>query len=140
MVHRRFENISLIPLNAGIFKRGAAVTIPGLGIITGNAGIKNHDLLRHEFGHILQFRKWGFLFYWFRIAPDSVLSARKAIKSKTYNHMDCWTEWSANLLSYQYFNKPSDWNFTRFPIGPPAGVVTSLPEFLRKEINGTEQA
>lgn len=140
MGYKRFENIRLIPFNAGVFKKGAAMTVPGLGIIAGNAGIENHDLLRHEFGHILQLRKWGFLFYWFRIAPNSVLSAHKANKIKTYNHMDCWTEWSANLLSYHYFNKPSDWDFTRFPIEPPAGNVASLPGFLRKEISGSDQA
>jgi hypothetical protein len=140
MGYKKFESISLIPINAGVFKKGAAVAIPGLGIIAGNAGIENRDLLRHEFGHILQFRKWGFIFYWLRIAPESVLSARKAMKIKTYNHMDCWTEWSANLLSYHYFKNPSDWNFTRFPIEPPAGNVASLPELLRKEINGSEKA
>jgi len=133
MGYKKFESISLIPFNAGVFKKGAAVTIPGLGIIAGNAGIGNRDLLRHEFGHILQFRKWGFFFYWLRIAPDSLSSARKANKIKTYNHMDCWTEWSANLLSYQYFKKPSDWNFTRFPIAPPAEKFASLPGYFKQK-------
>ena len=72
---RKFEGINLIRLNAGNFRRGAAVTLPGIGIISGNDGLKQPDLLRHEFGHMLQYRKWGFFFYWTRIAPK-VLSVQ----------------------------------------------------------------
>lgn len=116
---RKFEGINLICINAGNFRRGAAVALPGIGIISGKESLKQPDLLRHEFGHMLQFREWGFFFYWTRIGPASLLSARKAIKEKTHIHMHCWTEWSANRLSYHYFNKPDDWDMVNYPVNPP---------------------
>ncbi len=132
---KKFEGIKLIPINAGHLRHGAAVTIPGIGIISGKTGIKQRDLLRHEFGHILQFREWGFIFYWFRIAPASLLSARKANKTIFYKHMGCWTEWSANLLSYHYFKEPLDWDFVRYPIQTTAEDINALPKYLRHKIN-----
>ncbi|MFH1119454.1 MAG: hypothetical protein V1775_06490 [Bacteroidota bacterium] len=128
----KFEGIRLISINAGYFNRGAAVTIPGLGIITGSKSRQCRALISHEFGHILQYRRWGFIFYWTRIAPASLLSARKANKTNTYNHMDCWTEWSANLLSYRYFGKPENWDLQKYPVSPPGKDTSGLPEYIRQ--------
>jgi len=30
--------------------------------------------------------------------------------------MHTWTEWSANKLSFDYFNKPADRDFNSYPI------------------------
>lgn len=139
MIHGRFEGIHLISINAGNFRRGAAVTIPGLGIITGDSGVEDTDLLRHEFGHIVQYRKWGFVFYWTKIAPVSLRSARRANIDKSYRHMDCWTEWSANLLSYHYFNSPGDWDFINYPLKPPSGNPDLIPERVNRYLKSYVQ-
>ena len=131
----RFEGVRLIPLNSGIFLRGAAVALPGIGIVAGENGLQSSALIRHEFGHILQFRNWGFFFFWTRIAPASLWSARKANRENSYNHMHCWTEWSANQLSYTYFGKPADWDFERYPISSPSGKATIYPRKLGALIN-----
>ena len=131
----RFEGVRLLPLNVGLFSRGAAVTLPGIGIVAAEKGLKATDLLRHEFGHILQFRKWGFFFFWTCIAPASLWSARKANRDNSHNHMHCWTEWSANCLSYHYFGKPADWDFKHYPIGPPSGTDNNFPRKLSEILN-----
>ncbi len=131
----RFQGVRLICLNAGDLRKGAAVALPGIGIITGKSNLQNVNLLRHEFGHFLQYRSMGFLFYWGRIAPLSLRSALKARKKRDYNHMSCWTEWSANLLSYNYFKKPADWDVENYPLKPPSNDVSSLPEPLKRELD-----
>lgn len=118
MKKKSFYNIRIFTLGFGAFKRGAAMTIPGVGIFVGKQGYDNKALLMHEYGHILQYRMWGFWFYWFRIAPVSLKSAYLASK-KGIIHQHSWTEWSANRLSYFYFNQPADWNQRFFPIEPP---------------------
>ena len=45
------------------------------------------------------------------------------------NYNETWSEWSANLLSYQYFNQPKNWDFTDYPIWVPSGQ--SFPRFLQ---------
>lgn len=139
MFHGRFEGVCLISINAGIFRKGAAVTIPGVGIIAGDAGIRNPDLLRHEFGHILQYRKWGFVFYWTKIAPVSLKSARKANRDRYYRHMDCWTEWSANRLSCFYFNSPGDWDLINYPFNPPPNSPAGFPERVNRYLKSKKQ-
>ncbi|NLO71592.1 MAG: hypothetical protein GX102_11765 [Porphyromonadaceae bacterium] len=124
----RFEGVRVFKLPFKRFKNGAAMTIPGIGIFVGRGWESNLGLLRHEFGHILQYRKWGFLLFWRQIAPDSLKSAWKAEKS-ILNHMETWTEWSANKLSFDYFNQPDNWNFFQFPIKPPIGSLTGKPKF-----------
>lgn len=44
--------------------------------------------------------------------------------------MDTWCEWSANRLSYQYFNKPSDWNMRDYPIWYEKIRADNLPPFV----------
>lgn len=100
-----FEGVRVYSVNFGFFRHGAAVTIPGIGIITGSKFAHDEGLLKHEFGHILQYRKWGFLFYWFRIAPVSLLSALKSRINPKFNHMHTWTERSANYLAWRYFDR-----------------------------------
>lgn len=98
-------------------KRRCALTLPGIGILCSPSLVDNIPLLRHEFGHILQRRYFGWWFFWFRVAPVSLWSAfRSACRfGKPFNHADTWTEWSANRLSFAYFKRPSDWPEWRFP-------------------------
>lgn len=132
MSFRKFEDVKLICMNIWKFRQGAAVTLPGFGIITGNAASFDQGLLKHEFGHILQYRQCGFFFYWFRIAPVSFLSARRAGKEIHYNHMHCWTEWTANLISFHYFNSPEDWDHQHYPIKPSGSRISNPPHFMLK--------
>ena len=113
-----FENVRVITINNKRFNRGAAVTIPGIGIFIGYSHRNNIDILRHEFGHMLQIQQKGFLYFWFKIAPTSLRSAFLSSKKEGHDHMQTWTEWNANKLSYEYFDKPQDWNFKNFPIEP----------------------
>ena len=76
------------------------------------------DLLRHEYGHILQRKQKRFLFFWFKVAPASLKSAMQTDRDKSKAHMHTWTEWSANKLSFEHFNRPTDWNFSDYPITP----------------------
>jgi hypothetical protein len=112
----KFENVNVYSATFGALKRRAAITIPGVGIIVNPKDKNNLDLLRHEFGHILQLRKYGISYFVFKIAFQSIFSAMKANRDRHYNHMSCFTEWTANQLSYDYFNSPSDWNFDKYPI------------------------
>lgn len=105
--------------------RRCAVTLPGLGIVCSKALAGDVQLLRHEFGHILQRRYFGWWFYWFCIAPVSLWSAVRASFSRrdengrwTFLHADTWTEWSANRLSYAYFRRPSGWPLWLYPLRP----------------------
>lgn len=124
----KFEEVRIFQLSFGSFKHGAAVTIPLAGIFIGKGMENDLNLLRHEFGHILQFRKWGFWFFWLYIAKASLDSAHASRKEHRW-HQHTWTEWSANRLSYDYFNKPTDWNFKRFPTFPEHEDIYSKPKF-----------
>lgn len=112
-----FEGVSIYAAYIYPFsRRMVAVTLPGLGIVCSPELVHNVHLLRHEFGHILQRRRFGWWFFWFRVAPVSFWSAFKASRKGTsFRHADTWTEWSANRLSYVYFNHPVDWPDWRFP-------------------------
>ena len=113
---RSFEGVRVYTCNIRKFNHGAACTIPGIGIIVGISQVGNTDLLRHEFGHILQQKQKGFLYYWIKIVPVSVWSAFRTSLTRKHIHMHTWTEWTANLLSYKYFNQPAEWDFTKYPI------------------------
>ncbi|MFV0390467.1 MAG: hypothetical protein ACK5KP_01055 [Paludibacteraceae bacterium] len=124
-----FEGVRVFKLPFDRFKNGAAVTIPGLGIFVGKGHENDLDLIRHEFGHILQFRKWGFRLFWKHIAADSLKSAKNALTNR--QHMQTWTEWSANRLAYDYFQQPEDWDMLNFPIKPSADNLGVKPKFAR---------
>lgn len=68
-------------------------------------------MMRHEFGHVLQYKNIGFVKYYGVLAPASLSSATNNLN----NHNLFWTETWANYLSYNYFNQPSNWNFS-YPI------------------------
>ena len=113
---QKFENIKVYHSTFGPLGKRAAIAIPGIGIFINPKDKENINLLRHEFGHHLQRKKWGFFFFYFKIANISLRSAKKANTDKNYQHMHCWTEWTANKLAYHYFNCPEDWDFSAYPI------------------------
>jgi len=108
-----FEGVRVYTTEVGAIGRGAAGTLPEVGIFVNPSDKYNEDLLRHEFGHILQARKWGMDFFYRTIVSESIKSANRANEindPSKYNHHDSWTEWTANFFSWHYFGKPSDWN------------------------------
>ncbi len=113
---KRFEGIRIYPLNIRRFNRGSAFTLPGIGIFVGKEQIGNMGLLRHEFGHVLQSRQQGMLYFWILIAPASLWSAFRTSFDKNHIHMHVRTEWTANRLAYDYFRQPSDWDFVNYPV------------------------
>lgn len=127
-----FENIRVFTSSLGDLKHGAAFALPAIGIFVNPTDVSNIDLLRHEFGHMLQARLWGHLFFYSTVVPVSVASAHKA-NATSYDHQHTWTEWSANLLSYKYFKAPANWNMKRYPVSPPVSFTAfdKLPKRVR---------
>lgn len=107
-----FEGVPVYGSEFGDLKNGAAVTLPGIGIFVNPKDLANVHLLRHEFGHILQARKYGMQFFYSVIAPASLASAA----SKSGDHQKYWTEVQANTFAYYYFNAPADWKLYEYPI------------------------
>ena len=111
---KRFENIKIFSISP--FCLRGAFAFPGIGIFVSENFAANLNLFRHEFGHILQFRKFGFFCFWFKIAPVSLKSAHLSRKNQNHRHMNTWTERNANELAYNYFGKPADWDFINYPV------------------------
>ena len=86
----------------------SGATIPDLGIIVGKgtytSGSKiGKELLQHEYGHVLQYKKVGAKAYYSVIAPESAASASYSNINPLYAHDSFWTETWANYLSRKYF-------------------------------------
>ncbi len=112
-----FEGVNIY--ESSLFKKGHGLTIPQIGIIT-CPGVfsKGLDLvlIKHEFGHILQWRNLGSIKFYFEIGFPSLISAIIASLKKDYIHQNHSVEINANQRSYHYFQQPKNWNFKRFPI------------------------
>jgi len=108
------ENVRIFTFPGFLLK--GAFAFPGLGIFVHRALLNNKNLLMHEFGHILQFRKYGFFVFWMKIAPASFFSALQSRINSTHQHKRTKVEIDANVLAYHYFNQPTDWNYSQFPI------------------------
>jgi hypothetical protein len=126
-----FEGVRVYVEHSKYLGDGAGMTIPGVGIFVGPEDAGNINLLRHEFGHILQYQKWGAMFYWTQVVPASIKSANVY---KQDAHMQTWTEWSANRLSYEYFGRPKDWDIDYYKIFPASvrisGAGPSFPSSM----------
>jgi hypothetical protein len=97
---------------------GHAICIPGLGIILSDQSGKKHQdlsLLRHEYGHVLQYRLLGFWKFYLFVGFPSLFSAMRSRWSRHQHHLHR-VEIDANNKSYVYFNKPADWPTHRFPL------------------------
>jgi hypothetical protein len=112
-----FEGVKLF--ESFIIQNGHAITLPPYGIFLSPetySSKKDSFLIKHEFGHILQYRKLGFFQFYFLVGLPSLYSAIKASTHKKYKHQTAQVEVEANSLSYQYFKQPSSWPLSRFPI------------------------
>ena len=112
----------------------SGVTIPEHGIVVGLGVLENdNDMMKHEFGHILQYRKHGARAYWEVIGPESLWSANKHGKNG-WNHNKFWTETYANYLARNYFGVQYmmdgkdyfHWNTDEYP------AVNISPENLKR--------
>jgi RHS repeat-associated protein len=116
-----FETHQLGTLEDSKDERSGGVTLPGIGIIVGKGVLsKNYDrdLLKHEYGHILQFQNFGYRKYYGFIGVNSLLSAaRDGVDG--WNHNKYWIETYANMLSSLYFSSEK-WNDRRFPVECPS--------------------
>lgn len=110
-----FEGVNLYLLDNF---QGSAIALPGMGIFMDKSVNNKTELLRHEFGHILQAEIWGNDYFYTVIAPISVKSHIYSQKYPQFDHDDTWTEWTANNLSYNYFGRPKDWDMNFNPIFP----------------------
>ncbi len=70
-------------------------------------------LLMHEFGHSLQEKYGGSLWYNLGVVPASAYNIN-TLDEDTYNHS--WTEIQANTMAYYYFHFPSFWDTNEYPI------------------------
>lgn len=112
-----FENINIY--ESMLFKKGHGLTIPQIGIITYQGAFSEGldlGLVKHEFGHVLQYNMLRSIRFYLTIGFPSLMSAVKASLFKNYLHQSHQVEIDANQLSYNYFNKPKNWDFKRFPI------------------------
>ena len=103
---------------------GGAVTLPPF-VFTAPGRGKNEDLMRHEYGHILQYGGLSFLsgslitgygLYLTGIGVPSVFSAYKANTDPNYRHQESYTEQTANQLNYWFQGMPTNWNHTKYPV------------------------
>ena len=113
-----FEKITIY--ESPLFKFGHGLTIPEIGIITYIgcfSETKDMAIIKHEFGHILQFSSLGSIKFYIKVGLPSLWSAIKSSIFKKYFHQNHTVEIEENYLAYYYFKEPKDWDFKRFPIG-----------------------
>lgn len=96
----------------------SGVAIPSKGIFLGKNVFRNdYDMVKHEFGHVLQYNLHGELAYYSIIAPESFVNA--SMSKTDMEHNNFWTETYANYLSYNYFKTKyncTSWNLKEYPI------------------------
>ena len=138
--------------NLGTGKNSGGVTFPGFGkgsgtIVVGDKVYSDHsnflsssvpghsnplkysqDLLRHEYGHILQAKDIGVLQFYHKVGSLSLGSAT----INAAGHSNFWTEKWANYLSNNYFKPVTTgtafYNTKRYPI---KNISTWLHIWLR---------
>lgn len=112
-----FENTKIYETK--FIGEGHGITLPNFGIFLfpGTYSLqKDLWLVKHEFGHILQYQEMGFIKFYLKIGVPSFWSAIKQSLYKNYHHQTHKVELDANRKSYHHFNQPSNWPLNRFPI------------------------
>ena len=112
-----FEEVKIY--ESQLIGEGHGITLPELGIfLSFNSYSLKKDLwlLKHEFGHLLQYKEQGSYKFYTQIGAPSLWSAIQQNTVKNHLHKNHPVEVDANLKSYQYFNSPKDWPVGRFPI------------------------
>lgn len=116
-----------IIIETSLVARGAAVALPPF-ILVSVGKANDQDLLRHEYGHLIQFLifciffcsfTFGYIFYLAAIGLPSVASAYYASKYPAYIHQSLYTEKFANQISYWVFckiGKGKAWNYIQYPV------------------------
>ncbi|MEO5909307.1 MAG: hypothetical protein ABIP95_00380 [Pelobium sp.] len=112
-----FEGVKIY--ESSLFGLGHGLTIPEIGIIVSKGAFsQNSDpwLIKHEFGHTLQYKEKGTLKFYFRFGLPSLFSALLQNIKKNVSHKNHVVEVDANLKSFKYFKSPEEWPFNRFPV------------------------
>lgn len=95
-----------------LLRHGSDVVIPPhLFVARDYRSYYGEAIIQHGFGHFLQYRKHGFLYYYFVIAPISIWAA---IKKNDYAR----TEVEANNLAHEFFGQASLMGTKSFPLIP----------------------
>ena len=63
-------------------------------------------MVKHEFGHVLQYNLHGELAYYSIIAPESFVNA--SMSKTDMEHNNFWTETYANSVSYTHLTLPTN--------------------------------
>ena len=112
----KFEGVSVYESTVmGQGFNSAGMALPGRGIIVGkDTYSKGCDLevVKHEYGHFLQARKTGYIYFYLFVGLPSLVSA--LTNGFGLGHQNFWTEKWANFLAQDYFNK-EEWPMRRFP-------------------------
>ena len=74
----------------------------------------SQEIFTHEYGHILQGRRWGPL-YFLMIAPGSLISCWNDTAQKTNKHSYRWYERQANKLGYEKYRREPLWPNSNYP-------------------------
>jgi hypothetical protein len=106
-------------VTVSMMANGSGMTVPPfiyLGPTTGMTQEEITQLKMHEYGYYLQYLLLGANIpsYVAVIGIPSICSA--ATSNENRKHRNFPTEVYANKLSYWFFNKPSNWNKTGFPL------------------------
>jgi hypothetical protein len=76
---------------------------------------KYYSHLRHEFGHYLQEKIGGKLWYYSAVM---IASPYNMFTKTNTAYNNSWTELQANTISYFYFGCPSNWPQNDYPVNP----------------------
>jgi RHS repeat-associated protein len=91
------------------------ITLPPTGIFVGDGAFSKNQsplLLQHEFGHWLQYKKYGANIFYRTIGLQSLYSATV---NDIEGHRAFWTETWANYLSSEYFGTRYQYN-AKYPV------------------------
>ncbi len=92
----------------------AGLCLPGIGIFIGKDTYSlDLDVIRHEYGHILQAQMIGYIPFYLLVGIPSLLSAWTHGYGK--GHQQYWTEGWCNSLAKEYFSE-APWPDVRFPV------------------------
>ncbi|RKD19552.1 hypothetical protein BCY91_13200 [Pelobium manganitolerans] len=112
-----FEGVSIYETK--LIKTHHELCLPNIGIFVSEGAFsagRELPVLKHEFGHVLQYQKLGLVKFYLKIGVSSLFSAIRSRFFKHYHHQNHCVEVEANRLAFDYCNKPPDWDFKNFPV------------------------
>lgn len=91
-------------------RRGADITIPPHVFVAADyRRYYGEAVLQHAYGHYLQYKKYGALYYYLVITPASIWAAM-------WHKDDAWPELEANRLANRFFGEKSLMGGKNFPM------------------------